>query len=139
MDSRELCYKIRQYRWSEFSMSVSLRRRLLNSSNPIADSQTQKQEFRNDPYLYLQYCKAIEQELNSRFKFIIKGSSDQNNVVKVRLSPWSDIRSNEYTGNGRRYEKTAGSKTSSGQKLDSKICLWMPSTHAWKRLPGSLG
>lgn len=50
----------------------------------MADSEKQKQEFREDPDLYLQYRKNIEYELNSRFKFIIKGSKDQSNAVKVR-------------------------------------------------------
>ncbi|KAJ5217907.1 uncharacterized protein N7498_000006 [Penicillium cinerascens] len=46
-------------------------------------SETQKQNFRENPDFYLQYRKDIEYELNSRFKFIIKGSKDQSEAVKV--------------------------------------------------------
>lgn len=35
-----------------------------------------KEKFRNDPVFYLKYCKAIESELNVRFKFYINGSQD---------------------------------------------------------------
>ncbi|KAM5347462.1 hypothetical protein ACJ41O_010467 [Fusarium nematophilum] len=35
-----------------------------------------KSRFRSDPEFYLSYCKAIESELNIRFKFLINGSED---------------------------------------------------------------
>ena len=35
-----------------------------------------QQKFRDDPDFYLAYCKAIESELNVRFKFYINGSAD---------------------------------------------------------------
>ncbi|KAF5714437.1 monooxygenase [Fusarium globosum] len=35
-----------------------------------------KDKFRSDEDFYLSYCKAIESELNVRFKFLIKGSKD---------------------------------------------------------------
>lgn len=35
-----------------------------------------QQRFRDDPEFYLSYCKAIESELNVRFKFYINGSAD---------------------------------------------------------------
>lgn len=35
-----------------------------------------KQLFHDDPELYLRYCKALESELNVRFKFYINGSED---------------------------------------------------------------
>jgi hypothetical protein len=48
-----------------------------------------KNSFRDNPGLYLQYRKDIEHELNSRFKFIIKGSKDQREAVKVEcLTEW---------------------------------------------------
>ncbi|KAL2419678.1 FAD-binding monooxygenase tazF [Exophiala dermatitidis] len=40
-------------------------------------SEEQKQKFRADPKSYLEYRKDIEHELNSRFKFIIKDSPEQ--------------------------------------------------------------
>lgn len=39
-------------------------------------SEETKQRFRDDPKLYLSYCKAVESELNQRFKLVINGSPD---------------------------------------------------------------
>ncbi|KEF59610.1 uncharacterized protein A1O9_04456 [Exophiala aquamarina CBS 119918] len=39
-------------------------------------SKETQQKFRDDPEFYLSYCKAIESELNVRFKFYINGSTD---------------------------------------------------------------
>ena len=39
-------------------------------------SKKTQQKFRDDPEFYLSYCKAIESELNVRFKFYINGSVD---------------------------------------------------------------
>ncbi|CAH0020174.1 unnamed protein product [Clonostachys rhizophaga] len=39
-------------------------------------SSAQKQKFAQDPASYLQYCKAIESELNQRFKFILNGTQE---------------------------------------------------------------
>ncbi|KAI2467497.1 cyclohexanone monooxygenase [Annulohypoxylon bovei var. microspora] len=45
-------------------------------------SQEQIEQFRQNPKLQLEYWKKIEQELNKRFRFIIKGSEDQKQIVK---------------------------------------------------------
>ncbi|CAI7602451.1 unnamed protein product [Penicillium viridicatum] len=42
----------------------------------------QKQAFRNDPGHYLAYRKGIEHELNSRFRFILKDSKEQAEIVQ---------------------------------------------------------
>ncbi|KAH0842471.1 hypothetical protein AYO21_10774 [Fonsecaea monophora] len=42
----------------------------------FAYSKETHQRFRDDPEFYLAYCKAIESELNIRFKFYINGSAD---------------------------------------------------------------
>jgi cation diffusion facilitator CzcD-associated flavoprotein CzcO len=42
----------------------------------FAYSEETKQRFRDDPDLYLSYCKAIETELNVRFKLVVNGSID---------------------------------------------------------------
>jgi hypothetical protein len=61
----------------------------VSSCSITADSELQKKNFRENPGLYLQYRKDIEHELNSRFKFIIKGSKDQREAVKVEcLTEW---------------------------------------------------
>ena len=39
-------------------------------------SEETKQRFRDDPKFYLSYCKAVESELNQRFKLVINGSID---------------------------------------------------------------
>ncbi|KAF4345630.1 hypothetical protein FBEOM_395 [Fusarium beomiforme] len=39
-------------------------------------SEETKKKFQSDDEFYLSYCKAIESELNVRFKFLIKGSQD---------------------------------------------------------------
>ena len=39
-------------------------------------SEETKQRFRDDPRLYLSYCKAVETELNQRFKLVVNGSAD---------------------------------------------------------------
>jgi hypothetical protein len=103
----------------------------------ILDSEEQKQEFRKNPDLYLQYRKDIEYELNS-FKFIIKGSKDQSNAVKVgvvALISYLLTLSDNY----RRHAKTVSCQTSSGQVLDPQIRVWMPWAHARQRVPGSFG
>ncbi|KIW98143.1 uncharacterized protein Z519_01727 [Cladophialophora bantiana CBS 173.52] len=46
-----------------------------NGENFYYSKQTQ-QKFKDDPQFYLSYCKAIESELNIRFKFYINGSED---------------------------------------------------------------
>ncbi|KAH7489978.1 FAD-binding monooxygenase [Fusarium oxysporum f. sp. matthiolae] len=45
-------------------------------------SGAQKKEFRDNPEVYLKYRKEIEAELNTRFKFIIKGSPEQAEAVR---------------------------------------------------------
>ncbi|OBT62114.1 hypothetical protein VE03_08988 [Pseudogymnoascus sp. 23342-1-I1] len=42
----------------------------------------QKQEFRTDPEAYLQYRKEVENELNKRFKFIIRDSEEQEEAKR---------------------------------------------------------
>ncbi|RMJ03531.1 hypothetical protein CDV36_014938 [Fusarium kuroshium] len=52
-----------------------------NGAN-FAFSQERKDEFKADPDAYLRYRKEIEHELNSRFKFIIKDSPEQEEAVR---------------------------------------------------------
>lgn len=42
----------------------------------LTDTEAQKEEFRQNPKKLLQYCKGIENELNQRFKFILKGTPE---------------------------------------------------------------
>lgn len=51
---------------------------LLHVSNTWLDSAEQHQFLRDHPEKYLEYRKQIENELNQRFKFIIKGSDEAN-------------------------------------------------------------
>ncbi|CAK7204037.1 hypothetical protein SEUCBS139899_006788 [Sporothrix eucalyptigena] len=51
----------------------------------FAFSDEQKKKFRDDPQAYLQYRKDVEQELNVRFKFIIKDSPEQAEAVKFSI------------------------------------------------------
>ncbi|KAL2834152.1 putative MoxY [Aspergillus pseudoustus] len=46
------------------------------SGQNFAYSKELQQKFQDDPEYYLWYCKAIESELNIRFKFYINGSQD---------------------------------------------------------------
>ncbi|EME82838.1 uncharacterized protein MYCFIDRAFT_203419 [Pseudocercospora fijiensis CIRAD86] len=43
-------------------------------------SEETKKKFRDDPELYLRYCKAVESELNQRFKLVVNGSRDAWNA-----------------------------------------------------------
>lgn len=47
------------------------------------DSKEQQEYFKDNPKKYLEYRKQIENELNQRFKFIIKGSDEANAARKV--------------------------------------------------------
>lgn len=50
------------------------------------DSEEQKTKFREDPLEYLHYCKAIESELNQRFKFILNGTPEAAQAKEVGLA-----------------------------------------------------
>ncbi|KAF9892982.1 hypothetical protein FE257_012393 [Aspergillus nanangensis] len=45
-------------------------------TNNFRYSAETKRQFRDDPELYLRYCKAIESELNVRVRFVINGSAE---------------------------------------------------------------
>lgn len=45
-------------------------------SSQHADTDDMKEKFRNDPEYYLRYCKAVESELNVRFKFLLNDTPD---------------------------------------------------------------
>jgi hypothetical protein len=49
-----------------------------------AYNEEQKEILANDPKMYLAYRKKIESELNARFRFILNGSSEQQEARKVR-------------------------------------------------------
>ena len=49
-----------------------------------ADSDEIKKRFEEDPKFYLSYCKAIESELNVRFKLIMKGTPEAKAAKDVR-------------------------------------------------------
>ncbi|KAK5400810.1 hypothetical protein LTR06_011231 [Exophiala xenobiotica] len=42
----------------------------------FAYSEETRRKFREDPDLYLRYCKGVESELNQRFKLVVNGSKD---------------------------------------------------------------
>lgn len=46
------------------------------------DSTQQKEEWAEHPIRHLNYCKAIEQELNQRFRFILKGTPEAEAAKK---------------------------------------------------------
>lgn len=46
----------------------------------------QREILRNDPKKYLAYRKKIESELNSRFRFILNGSTEQAEARKVTIT-----------------------------------------------------
>ncbi|KFG84108.1 putative steroid monooxygenase [Metarhizium anisopliae] len=52
----------------------------------LAFSEEQKQTFRGDPKAYMDYRKDIESEINSRFKFIIKDSPEQEEAVRFTVN-----------------------------------------------------
>ena len=49
----------------------------------ILDNEVQRDILRNDPERYLAYRKKIESELNSRFRFILNGSQEQQEARVV--------------------------------------------------------
>ncbi|KAL4889495.1 putative MoxY [Aspergillus ambiguus] len=49
-------------------------------------SEETRQKFRDDPKLYLQYCKAIESELNVRFRMVINNSPEAIEARKFSTS-----------------------------------------------------
>ncbi|KAF9895312.1 hypothetical protein FE257_000216 [Aspergillus nanangensis] len=49
-------------------------------------SEETRQKFRDDPTLYLQYCKAIESELNVRFRMVINDSPEATEARKFSIS-----------------------------------------------------
>lgn len=50
----------------------------------VKDDETQRAILRTDPVKYLAYRKKIESELNSRFRFILNGSKEQQEAREVR-------------------------------------------------------
>ncbi|KAJ4354699.1 uncharacterized protein N0V89_006436 [Didymosphaeria variabile] len=54
-----------------------------NGSN-FEYSEEQKKILATDPQKYLAYRKKIESELNSRFRFILNGSKEQQDARAVR-------------------------------------------------------
>lgn len=60
-------------------------------ANAVSDSEEQKEIFRNDPKKYLLYRKNIESELNTRFRFILNGSAEQQAARQV-----SNVRTIQY-------------------------------------------
>lgn len=53
----------------------------------MIDNEKQREILRNDPEKYLAYRKKIESELNSRFRFILNGSKEQQHARDVSLHP----------------------------------------------------
>jgi hypothetical protein len=49
------------------------------------DTSEQKRLFRENPVDYVKYCKSIEDELNVRFKFILKGTPEAEEAKAVSL------------------------------------------------------
>jgi hypothetical protein len=49
----------------------------------LADSPEQKNHFAEHPNDYPKYCKEIEDELNQRFKFILKGTREAEEAKKA--------------------------------------------------------
>jgi hypothetical protein len=55
----------------------------LSIANWYADSEQQKQAFRNDADAYTQFRKAVEQQMNENFSASIKGSAAQHKARNV--------------------------------------------------------
>ncbi|KIE03468.1 hypothetical protein MAJ_00982, partial [Metarhizium majus ARSEF 297] len=79
----------------------------------FAFSEEQKQTFRADPKAYMDYRKDIESELNSRFKFIITDSPEQEEAViftvngmKEKLGKEPILSGSEYPGRVSPYQGT---------------------------------
>lgn len=72
MDYSRLCSKQGWAGWLEFFLFVSSLPNIDTSkiSNMVPDSESQKTDFRTDQKSSLQYRKDIENELNSRFRFV---------------------------------------------------------------------
>lgn len=54
----------------------------------MIDSEEQKAEWREDPEKYRQYRKMIENELNGRYRLVLRNSheSDEANAVRIKLT-----------------------------------------------------
>lgn len=77
MGNRSLCSKLgwprrRKLRLCVCHSCVSV------DVNVVADTEEQLRYLEQNPQKYLEYRKQIENELNQRFKFIIKGSPGTN-------------------------------------------------------------
>jgi hypothetical protein len=46
------------------------------SGSNFAYSEETKKRFQDDPSFYLAYCKAVESELSTRFRFVVNGSDE---------------------------------------------------------------
>jgi cation diffusion facilitator CzcD-associated flavoprotein CzcO len=60
--------------------SVSFEIALMTDPFPITDTKEQHEYLKQNPKKYLEYRKQIENELNQRFRFIIKGSQEFNDA-----------------------------------------------------------
>jgi hypothetical protein len=72
LDHSRLCTK-QSWAWGcEFLLYVALQLYVdpESTTNEVPDSESQKTDFRTDPRSSLQYRKDIENELNSRFRFV---------------------------------------------------------------------
>ena len=58
---------------------------LLNGVDKPPDSDEIKERFRKDPKFYLAYCKAIESELNVRFRLVMNGTPEAKRAKEVRI------------------------------------------------------
>jgi hypothetical protein len=57
----------------------------LNRVDKPLDSEEIKERFRKDPKFYLAYCKAIESELNVRFRLVMNGTPEAKRAKEVRI------------------------------------------------------
>ena len=73
MDHRRICAEVCRGEWSKLQLWVFTSSRtafLLSKHSCVTDSEEQKENFTKNPEEYLKYRKAVEAELNQRFKFV---------------------------------------------------------------------
>lgn len=60
-----------------------LKSAIISNWQLLIDTDEQKRRWRENPLEYQKYCKEMENELNQRFKFILNGSPEAEEALKV--------------------------------------------------------
>ena len=77
--SKEIKVFVRNPTW----ITANLGSKFISGSTNHVFTEEEKKSWREDPQKYLQYRKAVELELNSRFIGVIKGTPNQKMAIKV--------------------------------------------------------